>query len=164
MNINEIAEEVASHQTKWVLTTGGEPLSQKNCLKLVERLNQNGKNISIETSGEISIEQYAGLAKIIMDVKTPSSEETATVCFDNFKYLLPTDEIKFVIQDEKDYEFAKNVCAIYALEERFTVLFSPVFDVLSLKQMSEWILRDKLNVRMQTQLHKYIWGKNVHGV
>ncbi len=164
MEIAEIVSQVCAHETKWVLITGGEPLAQPHCLDLVLALKKAGKKISIETSGEKLVELYAGHTKIIMDIKTPSSGEKAALCFENLKYLLPSDEIKFVLCNFEDYEWVKNICNEYTLTNRFCVLFSPAFEELSLKDLAAWILKDKLNVRLQTQLHKHIWGKDKTGV
>lgn len=162
--VDEILAEIENHGTRWVLVTGGEPLSQKSCRDLVGRLRASGKSVSIETSGEVDVREYAGQAKLVMDIKTPSSGEKAELCFRNLAYLLPSDEIKFVVRDRQDYEWARSICAEYALSRRFTVLFSPVFEELPLKRLAAWILEDRLDVRLQTQLHKHIWGKNVRAV
>lgn len=162
--IDEILAEVASHKTKYILVTGGEPLAQKDCLALVTALKEKNYRISIETSGEKDVRDYVGLAKIIMDIKTPSSKEEAKICFSNLDLLRTSDEIKFVICDRADYEWSRDVSAKYRLTEKFTVLFSPAFDRLPIKDLAEWILADKLNVRLQTQLHKHIWGKETTGV
>ncbi|MEW6058472.1 MAG: radical SAM protein [Bdellovibrionota bacterium] len=163
MTHDEIIAEVESHETTWVLITGGEPLAQKNTINLVEKLKQRKKEVSIETDGEEDVAPYAGKAKLIMDIKTPSSGEKAELCFANIPHLLPTDEVKFVIGDRSDYEWAKKVCAEYRLIQRLTVLFSPVHDALSLRDLAEWIVRDRLNVRLQTQLHKHIWPEATRG-
>lgn len=164
MTVVDIVDEVASHDTRWVLVTGGEPLAQSRALDLVLALRSAGKSVSIETGGEEDVAPYAGLAKLVMDIKTPSSGEKAERCFRNLAHLLPGDEIKFVLCDRADYEWAKEVCAKYALPTRFTVLFSPSFGQLELKTLAEWILNDRLNVRLQTQLHKHIWGSETKGV
>jgi 7-carboxy-7-deazaguanine synthase len=164
MSIEEILIEVKSHHTKYVCVTGGEPLSQKKCFELVKELSKNKFNVSIETSGEVLIEGYSEFAKIIMDIKTPSSGEKANICFDNLKFLTEKDEIKLVIQDRTDYEFAKKILNEYKLDQKHLILFSPVYGKINLKELAEWIIKDHLNVRMQTQLHKVIWGENTLGV
>lgn len=161
---DDIISIIESHQTKYVCITGGEPLSQKNCLDFVKKLSEKKYIISIETSGEKEIKDYVDFAKIVMDIKTPSSNETAKIAFDNLNYLKPTDEIKFVINDKNDYEWSKTVCSKFNLTSKFKVLFSPVFGTMELKTLTNWILEDKLNVRFQTQLHKHIWGQNTKGV
>lgn len=164
MTVTEIVNEVSTHGTRWVMLTGGEPLAQKNSLALVKALRRTGKHVSIETDGEEDVSAYAGHAKLIMDIKTPASGETASVCFANLVSLLPSDEIKFVIAGRDDYEWSRHICREYGLPDRLTVLFSPVFGKLALKDLAEWILEDRLNVRLQTQLHKHIWGPDLRGV
>ncbi|HRK02672.1 MAG TPA: radical SAM protein [Oligoflexia bacterium] len=166
--VHEIVTEVLTHQTRWVCITGGEPLVQKNCLALVNALRSHDLNISIETDGEEDVAPYAGLAKIILDIKTPGSGELAERAFANLDHLKATDEIKFVLTGRVDYEWAKTVVTTHRLDARFTVLFSPVFkttqDGLELKSLADWIIADSLNVRLQTQLHKHIWGTDRRGV
>jgi 7-carboxy-7-deazaguanine synthase len=162
--VEQILETVRAHETRWVCLTGGEPLIQKHSIHLVKALAAIGKNISIETDGEEDVSQYIGIAKLIMDIKTPGSGETAEKCFQNLEHLKPSDEIKFVICSREDYEWSVGVCREYKLSERFTVLFSPSFGKVALKDLAEWIIADKVNVRLQTQLHKHIWGESVHGV
>ncbi len=164
MSVEEIVDVVRNHETKYVCITGGEPLSQKNCFDLVIALKRLKINISIETSGEKDVSAFLGNVKIVMDIKTPSSGEKTELCFENLAYLLSSDEIKFVISNRADYEWSKNICEKYDLVNRFKVLFSPVYNVLDLKTASEWILEDRLNVRLQTQLHKHIWGEEIRGV
>lgn len=164
MSVDEVITTVKAHGTDYVCVTGGEPLVQKHCVNLVRELHQLGKKVSIETDGEEDVLPYIGLAKIILDVKTPGSGEVAEKCFSSFQNLLPTDEIKFVLSDRKDYEWAKSICSEYGLEKRFTVLFSPVFGVLPLKDLAEWMVEDRCNARLQTQLHKHIWGAEQRGV
>lgn len=164
MSVDEIISEVESHRTRHVLLTGGEPLAQKHALALVERLHAAGKLVSIETDGEEDVAPFVGLAKIIMDIKTPGSGEKAERCFANLSALLPSDEIKFILCDRADYEWAVDVCRRYELPGRFKVLFSPSWGKLELRQLAEWIVADRLDVRMQTQLHKHIWGAETKGV
>ena len=164
MSLDAIVAEVQAHGTRWVCLTGGEPLAHKNSLPLVRKLVAAGKNVSIETDGEEDVAPFAGLAKIIMDIKTPGSGEKAEVCFANLEHLLSSDEIKFVICGREDYDWARAVCARYRLPERFTVLFSPSYGQVELKQLAEWIIADQLDVRLQTQLHKHIWGAETKGV
>lgn len=168
MSIDEIIAEVLSHKTRWVCITGGEPLLQKNCLTLVNALRAQDLKITIETDGEEDVTSYVGLAKIILDIKTPSSGETAVRAFENLEKLRSSDEIKFVLGNRDDYAWACTLVRKHRLDERFTVLFSPVFETetsgLSLRELSEWIIADTLNVRLQTQLHKHIWGISKRGV
>ncbi|MBI3555276.1 MAG: radical SAM protein [Deltaproteobacteria bacterium] len=164
MTITEIAAEVASHRTRWVCLTGGEPLAHPNALPLVKRLLNEGKKLSIETGGEEDVTPYTGLARIIMDIKTPDSGEKADRCFANLAHLNASDEIKFVVCSRQDYEWSKDICRRYDLVRRFTVLFSPAHGTLPLKSLAEWMLEDRLDVRLQTQLHKHIWGSSSIGV
>jgi 7-carboxy-7-deazaguanine synthase len=164
MEVSEIVATVQSHGTRWVCLTGGEPLVQKNSLELVQALRALDIGVTIETDGEEDVAPYVGLARLIMDVKTPSSGEKAERCFKNFEHLKRDDEIKFVIGDDADYTWSVGQCREYRLTERFTVLFSPVHGNMDLKTLAEKIIADRLNVRLQTQMHKYIWGENVKGV
>ena len=164
MELSSILSAVESHGTEWVCLTGGEPLANKHALTLVTALKAAGKKISIETDGEEDVGPYVGLAKLIMDIKTPESGEKAELAFKNLEKLLPCDEIKFIICSESDYTWAKDVCKKFDLESRFTVLFSPAWGKLNLQDLSRLILKDRLRVRLQTQLHKHIWGENKKGV
>lgn len=162
--ISEIVDEVAAHSTKWVCVTGGEPLAHPNTLPLVKALVDAGKQVTIETDGEEDVAPYIGLARIIMDIKTPGSGEDAKICFENLRHLLPSDEIKFVLCDRADYQWAQEVCRKYDLTSRHTVLYSPSHGSLELKNLAEWMIEDRSNARLQTQLHKYIWGAQTRGV
>jgi 7-carboxy-7-deazaguanine synthase len=162
--IQEILSKLAMFDVKWVCVTGGEPLAHPHAATLVKGLVASGYQVTIETSGEQNVQEVVGLAKIIMDIKTPSSQEKASVCFENLKYLTATDEIKFVIGTEEDFLWAAGICKEYKLTENHHVLFSPVFGHYDLKLLAQQILEQKLDVALQTQLHKHIWGANVQGV
>ncbi len=164
MEIPQILEEVKSHSTRWVCLTGGEPLVQKNSLELVKALHGLNYKISIETDGEEDISAYTSFAKIIMDIKTPSSGEKAEKCFSNLEFITTNDEIKFVIGSEEDFLFSKNTLEKYGLQDKCTVLFSPVYGGENMKWLAEKVISEKLPVRFQTQLHKHIWGPNTTGV
>ncbi|MGE4233360.1 MAG: radical SAM protein [Bacteriovoracia bacterium] len=164
MTFEQILEEVTEHKTKYVCLTGGEPLAHPSSLPLVLALRANGYKISIETGGEEDVRPFVGLAKLVMDIKTPGSYVYANQAFENLQYLLPTDEVKFVICNKEDYLWSKEILRKYSLVSKFTVLFSPSYDQVSLKDLAEWILEEKLDVRLQTQLHKHIWGPNVPSV
>lgn len=164
MTVGEIVDKIEPHKTKFVLVTGGEPLAHRNTLALVRHLVATGKRVSIETDGEEDVSAYSGLAKLIMDIKTPGSGEKANRCFLNLEHLLPSDEIKFVICNRQDYDWSIEICRKYNLMERYTVLFSPSYEQLQLKVLAEWIIGDCLDVRLQTQLHKHIWGSATKGV
>ena len=157
--IDKVIAEVASHPTKTVCVTGGEPLAQKNCLTLLEKLCDLGYSVSLETSGAIDIAAVDRRVSRIVDIKTPGSGEVDKNRWENLPLLNQRDEIKFVITSESDYRWAAALLAKEKLTARAPVLFSPSFHDVSTAELAEWILRDGLNVRMQIQLHKIIWGE-----
>ncbi|MEP7117447.1 MAG: radical SAM protein [Acidobacteriota bacterium] len=164
-SIDEIVAEVIGFGCNLVEMTGGEPLLQKEVYPLMDRLHEAGLQVLIETGGHRSIEQVPAYATIVMDVKCPGSGEAARHDGGNFARLRPHDEVKFVIRDRADYDYARAVVAREALATKVAaVLFSPVHGVLEPKTLSEWVLADRLSVRMQLQAHKYIWGAAVRGV
>ena len=143
----------------YVTVTGGEPLAQPNCLLLLELLCDAGYNVSLETSGAMPIEKVDQRVSIVMDLKTPASKEVDKNRYENIAFLKPADQVKFVICDEKDYLWSKAKLDQYDLGEKVNeILFSPSFEEIEPAQLAEWILRDKLRIRMQMQLHKQIWG------
>jgi 7-carboxy-7-deazaguanine synthase len=154
--IKAVLEEVGCY---YVTVTGGEPLAQPNCLPLLELLCDAGYNVSLETSGAMPIEQVDKRVSIVMDLKTPASKEVDKNRYENIAFLKPADQVKFVICDEKDYLWAKAKLNQYDLGAKVNeILFSPSFEEIEPAQLAEWILRDKLKIRMQMQLHKQIWG------
>lgn len=163
LKISEILKEINDHQTNRVLITGGEPLAQPNTFYLLQELNNMNKMVSIETSGEEDVRSYIGKAKIILDIKTPGSNEKADQCFVNLNYLLSSDEVKFVICSHSDYEWAKQVLKKYDLTNRFIVHFSAAYQMVEYSDLANWILNDKINVRMQLQIHKIIWPNETKG-
>jgi 7-carboxy-7-deazaguanine synthase len=163
--LDEIVADVLRLDCPLVEITGGEPLLQKNVIPLMERLLAAGKTVLLETGGHISIDAVPVPVVKIVDVKCPGSGESAKMHWPNLDRLAPHDEVKFVIKDRADYEYARDVVRRYALETRAAALhFSPVHGVLDPKLLSEWILADKLPVRLQLQLHKYIWEPTTRGV
>lgn len=162
--IEEIIKEVESYNCKLVEVTGGEPLIQENVHPLMKELCDRGYKVMIETGGSLPIEQVDKRVKIIMDLKTPSSEMTDKNLFENINHLKPTDEVKFVIGTREDYEWSKEIVKKYDLVKRFTVLFSPVFDKIEYVDIVNWILEDKLDVKFQLQMHKFIWHPETRGV
>ena len=143
----------------YVTVTGGEPLAQPNCLPLLELLCDAGYNVSLETSGAMPIEKVDQRVSIVMDLKTPASKEVDKNRYENIAFLKPADQVKFVICDEKDYLWSKAKLDQYDLGGKVNeILFSPSFEEIEPGQLAEWILRDKLKIRMQMQLHKQIWG------
>ena len=158
LGLDEIIETVASFKAKYVTVTGGEPLAQKHCNDLLVRLCDQGYEVSLETSGALSIAEVdPGVIKV-MDLKTPASGEVEKNLYENIEYLDAKDQLKFVICDESDYRWSCSMMEKYDLAERCEVLFSVSHQVLKERELADWILRDHLPVRMQIQLHKYLWG------
>ena len=165
MSIDEVVETVKAYGCPLVEMTGGEPLLQKDVYPLMERLHDAGLQVLIETGGHRSLEQVPAWATAVMDVKCPGSGEAAKHDAGNFARLRPHDEVKFVIADRADYDYAKDVVARESLAGRVAAIhFSPVHGRLDSKTLSEWVLADRLPVRVQLQLHKDIWGPEVRGV
>jgi len=159
MELTEIMATVAEHGAKYVTVTGGEPLAQPQCIELLERLCDQGYRVSLETSGAMPIADVDKRVFKIVDLKTPGSGEVSKNLYNNIEYLLPHDEVKFVICDRQDYDWTCMKVDELALQGRVAeILFSPSQGQLPPRQLAEWILDDKLNVRMQLQTHKYIWG------
>ena len=163
MSIDNVVERVRGYGCDLVEVTGGEPLAQPEAFALIERLCQEGFEVLVETSGSIDIAPADRRAKIILDVKCPGSGEVEKNYWPNLDQLRPHDEIKFVIADRADYEWARGVIETRKLAGR-TILFSPVWEELALKPLAEWMLADGVPARLQTQLHKHIWGADVKGV
>lgn len=157
--LDEILQEVAKYQAKYVCVTGGEPLAQKGCHDLLKALCDLGYSVSLETSGAMDISHVDPRVSIIMDIKTPGSGEESKNLWANIPHLKAKDELKFVLADRADYDWAKQVLAKYALTEKSPVLFSPVYKTLPPADLAQWVLEDHLPVRMQLQLHKILWGE-----
>ena len=157
--IDDVLSEVASHPTRYVCVTGGEPLAQRNCLVLLNRLCDAGYSVSLETSGAIDIAGVDTRVSRIVDIKTPGSGESDKNRWENLPLLTSRDEIKFVITSVTDYAWAAEVLRDKDLSAICTVLFSPSFGEVQPDQLAGWILRDALPVRMQLQLHKILWGE-----
>jgi 7-carboxy-7-deazaguanine synthase len=149
---------VAQYNPKYVTVTGGEPLAQKESLNLLTQLCDQGYLVSLETSGALPIADVDPRVVKIVDIKTPGSLESAKNNFENIKYVLPHDQIKFVICDRNDYDWSKKIMDQFKLTEKCEVLFSPSYHQLDNKLLADWILEDRLPVRFQLQLHKVIWG------
>lgn len=158
MEISAIIEQVKMLGTRLITVTGGEPLAQKNCLLLLEQLCDNGYQVSLETSGALTLEGVDSRVTKVMDIKTPASQESHRNYWPNLSYLLPQDQIKFVICDRHDYEWAKEMLLLHDLCRYGEVLFSPSYGQISPTLLADWILEDKLPVRFQIQLHKLLWG------
>jgi 7-carboxy-7-deazaguanine synthase len=158
-SFEEILSQVATYQTGFVCVTGGEPLAQKGCLQLLAMLCDAGYSVSIETSGALDISQIDARVSVIMDVKTPGSGEVSKNLWSNIDYLKPKDEVKFVLVDQADYLWSKQMLAQYQISKKCPVLFSPGYHTLKAEDLAAWILQDHLPVRMQVQLHKILWGE-----
>ncbi len=158
MEIETILDEVKKYNTSHITVTGGEPLAQKNCIKLLQQLCDQRYEVSLETSGAILVDAVDKRVVKILDVKTPASGESAKNKFENFALLKTEDQIKFVICDEDDYRWSKQVMDEHQLQDKCDVLFSPAHDQLDAATLADWVLRDQLKVRFQIQLHKYLWG------
>lgn len=159
MTQEEIIERVGSYGAKYVTVTGGEPLAQKECIPLLQRLCDAGFSVSLETGGALDTSQVDPRVSVILDIKTPGSGEEPKNRWSNLDYLKPTDEVKFVLCGREDYEWAKQVLETRRIADKCTVLFSPVYSRLNPTELAEWILQDRLPVRMQVQLHKILWGE-----
>lgn len=158
MSIDEILQQTKGFSTPFVTVTGGEPLAQPECIKLLTELAAQGFDVSLETSGAMPIEPVDKAVSVIMDLKTPSSGECHRNLVENIAHLKHTDEVKFVIETEEDYLWCKSKLIEYQLAERVAhVLFSPVHGKMGATQLAEKILADRLPVRFQTQLHKSLW-------
>ena len=158
-DIDTIADEVAAYKTRHVCVTGGEPLAQKRCLDLLTRLCVEGYSVSLETSGALDISDVDPRVSRVMDLKAPGSGESARNLWNNLAELNANDQVKFVLADRADYDWACAVVNEHALTQRCEILFSPVYAKLPPRQLAEWILADRVPVRMQIQLHKLLWGE-----
>ena len=157
MGIPQILEEVARHGAHYVCVTGGEPLAQKSCLILLQSLCDAGYDVSLETSGALDVSGVDPRVVKVLDLKTPGSGEAEKNLLDNLAHLNPHDEIKIVLCGEADYAWARQMLSEHALDKKCSVLLAPVQGQLQPAVLAEWILRDRLPVRMQVQLHKLLW-------
>jgi 7-carboxy-7-deazaguanine synthase len=165
MSLDEVVAQVRGYDCPLVEITGGEPLLQRDVYPLMERLLAEGFRVMLETGGHLSLEQVPEGVKAVVDVKCPASGEADRNHWQNLERFRPDDEVKFVIQDRADYDFSKDIVVRYDLVKRsHAVLFSPVHGVLDPKDLAAWMLADKLAVRLQLQVHKYIWGATARGV
>lgn len=157
-SLDEILAQVGRYNTAHVTVTGGEPLAQKNCPTLLTRLCDAGYNVSLETSGALDVCGLDPRVIKVMDLKTPSSGEQDKNLYTNLDCLNRQDQVKFVIGDRADYDWAVRTLRIYKLDARCEILFSPVYETLKPAELADWILQDQLPVRFQLQLHKLLWG------
>lgn len=155
----EVLERVAAYGARYVTVTGGEPLAQKACLSLLTALCDAGRDVSLETGGSLDIGGVDPRVSIIMDIKTPGSGEVEKNRWPNLGLLKAKDEVKFVLCDRADYEWARQMLSEQRIADRCPVLFSPAYGQVEPTELAEWILEDRLPVRMQVQLHKLLWGE-----
>lgn len=157
--LSAILGEVAGYHAGYVTVTGGEPLAQPECLPLLTALCDAGYEVSLETSGALPVDAVDPRVVKVMDLKAPGSGEVHRNCYDNVAHLTRNDQVKFVICNKQDYDWAKLQCDQYGLYARVSdVLFSPGHETLAPRELAEWILADRLPVRLQVQLHKYLWN------
>ena len=159
IEIADILAKVAEFGTPYVTVTGGEPLAQKDCHVLLKDLCDAGYSVSLETGGAIDISPVDKRVSVILDIKTPDSGEVEKNLWGNLDHLKPQDEVKFVLCSREDYDWAKALLTTHKLNEKCPVLFSPVYSQVNPTALAEWVLADKLPVRMQVQLHKILWGE-----
>ena len=163
-SIGEVLAEVQHYGCRLVEVTGGEPLAQPESFQLLTKLCDAGYTVLLETSGAIDIAPVDPRVHVILDVKCPGSGMTDRMHWPNLSRLTVKDEAKFVLADRTDYDWAREVLTRYDTANHCSVLFSPVFGSLDVRELAEWILADKLSVRFQLQLHKYIWAPDMRGV
>ena len=163
-SIDEVLAKVQTYGCRLVEVTGGEPLVQPESLPLMTRLCDAGYTVLLETSGAVDIAPVDPRAHVILDVKCPGSGMTDRMHWTNLSQLAAKDEAKFVMADRADYDWAREILTQYDVASRCPVLFSPVFGSLDVRQLAEWILADRLPVRFQLQMHKYIWAPDMRGV
>lgn len=157
ITISDILEEIKKYKTKNICVTGGEPLAQKNCFYLLDKLILSNYKVSLETSGSIDISNVNKQVVIVMDIKTPSSDESNKNLYENIEVLTAKDQIKFVIANKEDFNWSCDILKKYKIKAE--ILFSPVYESLKAVDLAQWILDKGLNVRLQIQLHKFLWGE-----
>lgn len=158
MYLDDILTKVAGYRAHYVTVTGGEPLAQKACLELLSRLCDAHYEVSLETSGALDVASVDPRVVRVMDLKTPGSGEVEHNRYANIDHLTRKDQVKFVLCDRSDYDWARNILETYNLADKCEVLFSPAHGRLEARKLAEWLLADRLPVRLQIQLHKYLWG------
>jgi len=165
MSVEDVVEEVRRYDSPLVEVTGGEPLLQQDVYPLMEMLLETGRTVLLETGGQVDISRVPGAVVKVMDVKCPGSGESDRNEWANIDRLGSRDQVKFVIKDRADYEYARDVVQRRDLAARAAAIhFSPVHGEMDLRTLSEWVLADRLPVRVQVQLHKYIWDPSTRGV
>jgi 7-carboxy-7-deazaguanine synthase len=159
ITIEDVVAQVVAHGVRHVTVTGGEPLAQPNAIDLLARLCDENLSVSLETSGAMDVSRVDPRVVKIVDLKTPGSGEMARNLWSNLAHCTPQDQIKFVLCDRRDYDWARLKCDELSLPDRVgEVLFSPCAETLPARTLADWIVADRLPVRMQIQLHKYLWG------
>ena len=159
MEITDIMQKVAEFATQYITVTGGEPLAQKECYMVLKTLCDAGYSVSLETGGAMDIAPVDARVSVILDIKTPASNEERNMLWNNLAHIKPKDEIKFVLCNRADYDWAKAKLSELKLPEKCSVLFSPSYHDLKADELASWVLADKLQVRMQIQFHKVLWGE-----
>jgi 7-carboxy-7-deazaguanine synthase len=162
--VEQVLREVESFDCPLVELTGGEPLLQEEVFPLMDELVARGYTVLLETGGSLDVARVNSRVIKILDLKCPGSGESQRNLYANLAKLQSRDEVKFVIGDRADYLWARQALTEYRLTDRYSVLFSTVFEKLPPRQLAEWLLEDNLKVRLQLQMHKYIWGPEVRGV
>jgi 7-carboxy-7-deazaguanine synthase len=158
MTLEAILEQAGKYRTRYVTVTGGEPLAQRNCIELLQRLCDRGYQVSLETSGALDISAVDARVIKVVDLKTPGSGEVDRNLYRNLDHLQAHDQVKFVICDRADFDWSVEMLQRFELTRRCEVLFSPSFGQQDATALAEWVLAAQLPVRMQVQLHKYLWG------
>ncbi len=165
LSVLDIIDKITPFQNKYACITGGEPLTQENVYILIDKLLKQNYTISIETNGSVNIAKVPDTVKAVIDLKCPASGMDHLTCWENLDKLRPCDEIKFVICNKSDYQYAKDVIKKYDLSNKGpNVLLSPAHGILNPQELSSWILDDHLSTRLNIQVHKYIWPAETHGV
>lgn len=164
LSVEQVLERVRAYKCPLVEITGGEPLLQDDVYPLIDQLLTEGYEVLIETGGSLDVSRLDPRVVKILDLKAPGSGMDHFNNLDNLQHLDRKDQVKFVVTDRRDYEWAKGMMAEHALPERTQVLFSPVFGELHPREMAEWILADRLPARLQIQLHKYLWDPDQRGI
>jgi len=164
LTVEQVLEQVRAYKCPLVEITGGEPLLQEEVYPLTDQLLFEGYEVLIETGGSIGVGRLDPRVVKIMDLKAPGSGMERQNNLDNLQYLDRKDQVKFVVADRRDYEWARQMMAEHAIAEKAQVLFSPVFGELHPRELAEWILADRLPARLQIQLHKYLWDPDQRGV
>lgn len=164
MSVDSVVERVVADGLGFALITGGEPLLQAECPDLIQRLLDRSIDVQVETSGSRNIDDIPEGAHTVLDIKCPASGETGQMDWNNLTRLRDADDVKFVVSDQQDYEWARDVIREHALDTRCQVLISPAFGLVDPARIAEWLLSDRLPARLHLQVHKYVWEPDLRGV